>query len=183
MQQAICRDRASSHGRLSALASNVTHSNPLTLAISLVVLAIIAASEKIDARIPGALIGLVAASMAVVLMGLEHRGVSVLGVISVGLPAPAFPDVAVGQWFRLVPLGFIVALVIMVQTAATTRSFPSDADEPPDVNRDFMRLPETLLTELKLLANERDVPYQSLLKMYLADRVRTERRRVRARSS
>ena len=118
--------------RLSALASNVTHSNPLTLAISLVVLAIIAASEKIDARIPGALIGLVAASMAVVLMGLEHRGVSVLGVISVGLPAPAFPDVAVGQWFRLVPLGFIVALVIMVQTAATTRSFPSDADEPPD---------------------------------------------------
>src|SRR5450759_4047383 len=39
-----------------------------------------------------------------------------------------------------------------------------------------VRLPETLLTELKLLANERDVPYQSLLKMYLADRVRTERR-------
>ncbi len=46
-----------------------------------------------------------------------------------------------------------------------------------------VRLPETLLTELKLLANERDVPYQSLLKMYLADRVRSERRRVRARSS
>lgn len=45
-----------------------------------------------------------------------------------------------------------------------------------------VRLPETLLTELKLLANERDVPYQSLLKMYLADRVRTERRRVGARN-
>jgi len=34
-----------------------------------------------------------------------------------------------------------------------------------------VRLPDTLLTELKLLANERDVPYQSLLKLYLADRV------------
>jgi predicted DNA binding CopG/RHH family protein len=45
-----------------------------------------------------------------------------------------------------------------------------------------VRLPETLLTELKLLANERDVPYQSLLKMYLADRVRMERRRVLRRS-
>ena len=45
-----------------------------------------------------------------------------------------------------------------------------------------VRLPETLLTELKLLANERDVPYQSLLKMYLADRVRTERRGVRTRA-
>lgn len=39
-----------------------------------------------------------------------------------------------------------------------------------------IRLPETLLTELKLLANEQDVPYQSLLKVYLADRVRAERR-------
>ena len=38
-----------------------------------------------------------------------------------------------------------------------------------------VRLPETLLTELKLLANERDVPYQSLLKVYLADRIRAER--------
>ena len=45
-----------------------------------------------------------------------------------------------------------------------------------------VRLPETLLTELKLLANERDVPYQSLLKVYLADRISTERRRRRSRA-
>lgn len=43
-----------------------------------------------------------------------------------------------------------------------------------------VRLPETLLTELKLLANEQDVPYQSLLKVYLAERVAAERRRKRA---
>ena len=46
-----------------------------------------------------------------------------------------------------------------------------------------VRLPETLLTELKLLANERDVPYQSLLKLYLADRVRAERRQPRRRKA
>ena len=40
-----------------------------------------------------------------------------------------------------------------------------------------VRLPDTLLTELKLLTNERDVPYQSLRKVYLADRVAVERRR------
>jgi predicted DNA binding CopG/RHH family protein len=38
-----------------------------------------------------------------------------------------------------------------------------------------VRLPDTLLTELKLLANERDVPYQSLLKLYLSDRIEAER--------
>lgn len=42
-----------------------------------------------------------------------------------------------------------------------------------------VRLPDTLLIELKLLANERDVPYQSLLKVYLADRVKAERERAR----
>ena len=42
-----------------------------------------------------------------------------------------------------------------------------------------VRLPDTLLAELKLLANEQDVPYQSLLKVYLSDRVSAERRRRR----
>lgn len=45
-----------------------------------------------------------------------------------------------------------------------------------------VRLPNTLLTELKLLANEHDVPYQSLLKLYLADRVAKERGRKRRRA-
>ncbi len=40
-----------------------------------------------------------------------------------------------------------------------------------------LRLPESLLNELKVLANQRDVPYQSLLKIYLAERVEYERRR------
>jgi len=42
-----------------------------------------------------------------------------------------------------------------------------------------VRLPETLLLELKRLANERDVPYQSLMKVYLAERVALERGRRR----
>lgn len=37
-----------------------------------------------------------------------------------------------------------------------------------------LRLPEALLQELKLLANKRDVPYQSLLKIFLAERVQQE---------
>lgn len=39
-----------------------------------------------------------------------------------------------------------------------------------------LRLPQGLLDELKVLANQRDVPYQSLLKVFLAERVAAERR-------
>jgi len=37
-----------------------------------------------------------------------------------------------------------------------------------------IRLPESLIAALKTLANKRDVPYQSLMKMFLAEKVREE---------
>jgi predicted DNA binding CopG/RHH family protein len=47
-------------------------------------------------------------------------------------------------------------------------------DLKPSTKTISLRLPESLLEELKLLANKRDVPYQSLLKIFLAERVREE---------
>lgn len=38
-----------------------------------------------------------------------------------------------------------------------------------------LRLPESLLAEIKAIANKKDVPYQSLMKIYLAERVEKER--------
>lgn len=42
-----------------------------------------------------------------------------------------------------------------------------------------LRLPESLLENLKMLANKRDVPYQSLLKVFLAERIEQELRNLR----
>lgn len=44
----------------------------------------------------------------------------------------------------------------------------------PSVKKISLRLPETMLEELKLLANKKDVPYQSLLKIFLAERIEKE---------
>ncbi len=46
----------------------------------------------------------------------------------------------------------------------------------PSTTSISLRLPVPLLTELKRLAREQDVPYQSLMKVYLAERVAHERR-------
>jgi len=45
----------------------------------------------------------------------------------------------------------------------------------PSTQTISLRLPSSLLAELKILANQRDVPYQSLLKVFLAERVARER--------
>ena len=46
-----------------------------------------------------------------------------------------------------------------------------------------IRLPETMLEDLKVLANKRDVPYQSLLKIYVAERIEEELRLSRIGSA
>src|SRR6266516_2147366 len=44
----------------------------------------------------------------------------------------------------------------------------------PSLRTISLRLPEAMIAELKLLANKRDVPYQSLLKVFLADRIKEQ---------
>ncbi len=44
----------------------------------------------------------------------------------------------------------------------------------PSVKTISLRLPKAMLEELKLLANERDVPYQSLVKIFLTERIKKE---------
>ena len=46
----------------------------------------------------------------------------------------------------------------------------------PSLKTISLRLPVSMLYELKLLANKRDVPYQSLLKMFLSEKIQDELR-------
>jgi len=55
---------------------------------------------------------------------------------------------------------------------AVKGSFPA---LKPSTTTISVRLPASLLDALKALANERDVPYQSLLKVFLAERIARER--------
>ncbi len=40
-----------------------------------------------------------------------------------------------------------------------------------------LRLPREMLNDLKVLANKKDVPYQSLIKVYLAEKINEERKK------
>ena len=52
----------------------------------------------------------------------------------------------------------------------------------PSTRSISLRLPESILVSLKMLANKRDVPYQSLLKVFLAERVEEELRHGHAKT-
>jgi predicted DNA binding CopG/RHH family protein len=57
--------------------------------------------------------------------------------------------------------------------SAQQRRFPN---LKPSLRTISLRLPVSMIEDLKILANRRDVPYQSLLKVFLAERLEKERR-------
>ena len=63
-------------------------------------------------------------------------------------------------------------------TTARRRVFPKLR---PSLRTVSLRLPEAMIGQLKVLAHKRDIPYQSLLKQFLAERLQTELSKVPVR--
>jgi sulfate permease, SulP family len=122
---------------VSNLARNFAHLNPATLTIGIAVFAITFFCEKIDIRLPGALVAIVLASVAVRWFGLASQHVAILGAIPASTATIALPIITFADLGKLLPIAVIVSLVVMIQTAATSRSFQGDPDAI-DVNRDLI---------------------------------------------
>jgi MFS superfamily sulfate permease-like transporter len=121
--------------QIAGIAMRLRQTNAYALALGAGVFAFTLTSEKIDARIPGALVALAVAALLSATLGLERHGVAVIGLVTIATPHLQFPDTNIATVMRLLPLALIVAMVMMVQTAATTRAF---ARAEPDVSTDFI---------------------------------------------
>jgi sulfate permease, SulP family len=124
--------------RISAVVSHLGHASVATLVIGLVVFALVVAAERIDGRLPGALLGLVGATVVVAAAHLDHHGVAVLGPFAHGAPRLGLSGVSWSTIQKLAPLAGVVALVVVSQSAATTRAFAAAEPYPSDVGRDFL---------------------------------------------
>ncbi len=81
--------------QLVQLIGNLGLTNPWTLAIGLGAIALILLIRRTWPVIPGALVALVAGILAVSIFDLEQYGVSIVGTIPAGFPAPGLPHVGI----------------------------------------------------------------------------------------
>jgi SulP family sulfate permease len=125
-------------GRLSKVADQIGHTNGWSVAIAAAVFSVIVGAERIDRRIPGALVGFVASIVVVAAFGLQSHGVRVLGVVHGGLPSFGIPSASWIDVRHLVSTALIVAFLCLIQTAATLRSSRAGAPASEDFNRDLM---------------------------------------------
>jgi len=69
--------------------------------------------------------------------GLERDGVAVLGQVPGQFPRLHLPSIVFADLVQATPLAFVVVATIMMQTAATTRSFVAVPGAAASINRDF----------------------------------------------
>ncbi len=113
-----------------------------TLTMAAAVLAIILGFRKISRRIPGAFIAVTGAIVVSWAIGLSAHGVAVLGAVPSGLPKFGLPQVhlSVDLVMTLLPSAFSIFVVILAQSAATSRAFAACYNERFSENRDLVGL-------------------------------------------
>jgi sulfate permease, SulP family len=119
-----------------------TETNVPSLLVSISVLAVILVLGRVNKAIPGALIAVVGAIAASYLLDLQSMGVTVLGTVPGGLPALGLPtDVMTGpNVVALLPTVVSLVIVILAQSAATSRAYAMKYGDSFDENVDLVGL-------------------------------------------
>jgi high affinity sulfate transporter 1 len=131
-------DGGSTVHRIGSVISHLGQLNVATAVIGWGVFALVVGAERIDGRLPGALAGLVLATVVVAAVHLDRHGVAVLGPFAHGAPHLGLRGVSWSTIQKLAPLAGVVALVVVSQSAATTRAFAAEEPYATDVGRDFL---------------------------------------------
>jgi SulP family sulfate permease len=124
--------------RLAFTVGHLGQTNGRALGIGVAVLAIVIAAERIDRRLPGALVALVASTILVAAFSLQGNGVVVLGSVAHGAPRFGLVGLSWSTLRSVAPIAGVVALVVVTQSAATTRAFADQGGYQVDVGRDFL---------------------------------------------
>jgi MFS superfamily sulfate permease-like transporter len=111
-----------------------------TLAVSLSILGVILVLKAINPKIPGALIAVIGAIWASYALDLSTHGVAVLGKVPGGLPTFGVPSSGWDQWTDLLPTAASIFIVILAQSAATSRAYAAKYNEAFDENVDLVGL-------------------------------------------
>ncbi len=116
-----------------------------TFAFALGTLAIIVGFKKFIPKVPGAIVAVVLSIIVSASLDAKNHGVTVVGEVQGGFPPIGLPagismsDVG-DNLATLLGIGFSCFVLIIAQSAATSRSFAMKHGQPVDINRDIVGL-------------------------------------------
>jgi high affinity sulfate transporter 1 len=109
-----------------------------TLAAGGAALLLLVAGKKIAPRLPSTLLVVALALVLAPVLDLARHGVTVVGEIPRGLPAPGFPADALGAWRSLLPLGLSIFVLSYVEGVSAARSLAAKHGGHVDPNQELL---------------------------------------------
>ncbi|MFA5884112.1 MAG: SulP family inorganic anion transporter [Acidimicrobiia bacterium] len=119
---------------------DIADASSATIWVSVAVIVVILGAKAINPRIPGALIAVVGSIIVSKAMDLgPDHGVDTLGKVPSGLPHFGVPTYGItwSQFTALLPTAFAIFIVILAQSAATSRAYAAKYEEEFDENVDL----------------------------------------------
>jgi sulfate permease, SulP family len=126
--------------QVGQIATQLTHINWPTLGLAVLVVAVILVFKWLKPRWPVPLVAVVASIACSASLNFAAHGISIMGPVTAGLPPFRFP--AVG-WFQVMDLLQISAscfVIIVAQSAATSRAFATKYGETADEDANLLGL-------------------------------------------
>jgi len=124
--------------RLNVVVHELGALRPWSLTLAAATLVIMVIGERVNARLPWALLAIVLATGASVLLSLPSHGVLELGAVSAGLPVFRLRWLSVHQWGVVVTTAVTLIIVVLSQSAATARTSADELGVADDLSRDFI---------------------------------------------
>ncbi len=125
---------------VGAVVRHAADAHLLTVAMAIGVVVLIVALEWLVPAMPASLFAVAVAIAITWVFRLDTRGIAVIGLVQPGLPGLSVPHVTAHQLAAILPTCASMFLVILAQSAATSRSFAQKYDEQLDENRDLLAL-------------------------------------------
>ena len=126
--------------QLISFFSNLSSLQIPTLVLSLAVIAVTLAGRRISKRIPGALMAVAGAIIVSWALNLSAAGIEIIGPVPGGFPAISFPMVPLAEIPNLLGIAAACFIVILVQSAATSRAYALRFSDRFDENTDLIGL-------------------------------------------
>jgi len=118
------------------VAQHIPETSLIVLAVAAATFVVLIGMERLWPHSPAPLVAVGGAIAASWFLGLQARGVSIVGVIPQGLPPLTMPDVSLIE--ALVPGALGIALMSFTETIAAGRAFARPADPPINANRELV---------------------------------------------
>jgi high affinity sulfate transporter 1 len=124
--------------QLTNTVRNLPATHSPSLFISGIAIVAILGLEKFFPKFPGALFVVIGMMMASAYLKWESHGIEVIGNVPSGLPEFGFPKLGWNEMLNLLPLSFSCFIVIIAQSAATSRAYASRYHDDFSENRDLV---------------------------------------------